>query len=99
MTFAHGPIAVRTPASAANLGPGFDSLGLALTMHDRLDAEVLDDGVRGRISPNKLPAARWVEIIEACHRVGLRSTSTVKSTWPGVSMMLIGMPSGADGPL
>ena len=40
-------------------------------------AEVLDDGVRGRISPNKLPAARWVEIIEACHRVGLRSTSTV----------------------
>ncbi len=40
-------------------------------------AEVLDDGVRARISPNKLPAARWVEIIEACHRVGLRSTSTV----------------------
>jgi FO synthase len=40
-------------------------------------AEVLDDGVRMRISPNKLPAKRWVEIIEACHRVGLRSTSTV----------------------
>jgi FO synthase len=40
-------------------------------------AEVLDDGVRTRISPNKLPAARWVEIIEACHRSGLRSTSTV----------------------
>ncbi|MEK6278371.1 MAG: 7,8-didemethyl-8-hydroxy-5-deazariboflavin synthase subunit CofG, partial [Actinomycetota bacterium] len=28
-------------------------------------AEVLDDGVRQRISPNKLPVARWVEIIEA----------------------------------
>jgi FO synthase len=40
-------------------------------------AEVLHDGVRARISPNKLPAARWVEIIEACHRAGLRSTSTV----------------------
>ncbi len=40
-------------------------------------AEVLDDGVRARISPNKLPAGRWVEIIEACHRAGLRSTSTV----------------------
>ncbi len=40
-------------------------------------AEVLDDGVRKRISPNKLPVARWVEIIEACHRSGLRSTSTV----------------------
>jgi FO synthase len=40
-------------------------------------AEVLDDGVRQRISPNKLPVQRWVEIIEAAHRVGLRSTSTI----------------------
>jgi FO synthase len=40
-------------------------------------AEVLDDGVRQRISPNKLPVDRWVEIIEAAHRAGLRSTSTV----------------------
>jgi FO synthase len=40
-------------------------------------AEVLDDGVRQRISPNKLPVARWVEIIEASHRAGLRSTVTV----------------------
>jgi FO synthase len=40
-------------------------------------AEVLDDGVRQRISPNKLPVARWIEIIEASHRSGLRSTSTV----------------------
>ena len=40
-------------------------------------AEVLDDGVRQRISPNKLPAGRWVEIIEGSHRAGLRSTSTV----------------------
>jgi FO synthase len=40
-------------------------------------AEVLHDGVRERISPNKLPVARWVEVIEACHRAGLRSTATV----------------------
>jgi FO synthase len=40
-------------------------------------AEVLDDGVRQRISPNKLPVDRWVEIIEASHRSGLKSTSTV----------------------
>ena len=40
-----GPVAVRTPASAANLGPGYDTLGLALTMRDRLEAEVLDDGL------------------------------------------------------
>ena len=40
-------------------------------------AEVLDDGVRQRISPNKLPVERWIEIVEASHRAGLRSTSTV----------------------
>ena len=33
-------------------------------------AEVLHDGVRERISPNKLPVARWVEIIEASHAPG-----------------------------
>ena len=40
-------------------------------------AEVLHDGVRERISPNKLPVDRWVEIIEASHAEGLRSTATV----------------------
>ena len=40
-------------------------------------AEVLHGGVRERISPNKLPVARWVEIVEASHAAGLRSTSTV----------------------
>ena len=40
-------------------------------------AEVLHDGVRERISPNKLPVARWIEIIEASHAAGIRSTVTV----------------------
>jgi FO synthase len=40
-------------------------------------AEVLHDGVRERISPNKLPVARWVEIIEAAHAAGINSTVTV----------------------
>ncbi len=40
-------------------------------------AEVLHDGVRERISPNKLPVARWVEIIEASHAEGISSTVTV----------------------
>jgi FO synthase len=40
-------------------------------------AEVLHDGVRERISPNKLPVARWVEVIEAAHSLGIPSTVTV----------------------
>jgi len=52
-------------------------LGRGLGSTPGTAAEVLDDGVRQRISPNKLPVGRWVEIIEASHRAGLRSTSTV----------------------
>jgi len=33
--------------------------------------------VRQRISPNKLPVARWVEIIEAAHAADVRTTVTV----------------------
>jgi FO synthase len=40
-------------------------------------AEVLHDGVRQRISPNKLPVARWVEIMEASAGQGLATSVTV----------------------
>lgn len=40
--FAVGPVAVRTPATSANLGPGFDSLGLCLSLADVVSAEVSD---------------------------------------------------------
>ena len=35
-------VAVRVPASSANLGPGFDSVGVALGLWDRCRATVLD---------------------------------------------------------
>jgi homoserine kinase len=40
-----GPVAVRVPATSANLGPGFDALGLALALHDELTAEITDEGL------------------------------------------------------
>lgn len=40
-------------------------------------AEILDDRVRGELSPNKLPVARWVEIITTAHELGIRSTATM----------------------
>jgi len=40
-------------------------------------AEILDDSVRARLSPNKLPVARWVEIIRAAHALGMPTTSTM----------------------
>ncbi|MEH0929246.1 homoserine kinase [Micromonospora sp. CPCC 205558] len=41
-----GPVRVRTPATSANLGPGFDALGLALGLYDDVAAEVASGGVR-----------------------------------------------------
>lgn len=38
-------VRVRVPASSANLGPGFDSLGLALGLYDEIEACVAPDGV------------------------------------------------------
>jgi homoserine kinase len=35
-------IRVRVPASTANLGPGFDALGVALSLYDRFEAEEAD---------------------------------------------------------
>src|SRR2546430_9503930 len=40
-------------------------------------AEILDDRVRKELSPNRLSAARWVEIITAAHEQGIPTTSTM----------------------
>jgi len=40
-------------------------------------AEILDDRIRRELSPNKLPVARWVEIITAAHEIGIPTTSTM----------------------
>lgn len=41
MTFVEGPVTVTVPATSANLGPGYDSLGLALDLRDELTGEVV----------------------------------------------------------
>ena len=40
-------------------------------------AEVLDDEVRAVLCPDKVSTAQWLEVHDAAHRVGLRSTTTV----------------------
>ncbi|MGI8428505.1 MAG: 5-amino-6-(D-ribitylamino)uracil--L-tyrosine 4-hydroxyphenyl transferase CofH [Solirubrobacteraceae bacterium] len=77
---AYSPMEVAHMCDVSGLSPArvFERLreaGLGSTPGTA--AEVLHDGVRERISPNKLPVARWVEIIEASHRAGIRSTVTV----------------------
>ena len=40
-------------------------------------AEILDDEVRAVICPDKVKTAEWLEVMEAAHRAGLRSTVTI----------------------
>jgi FO synthase len=40
-------------------------------------AEILDDEVRARICPDKLSTQAWLDVIEAAHGAGLRTTSTI----------------------
>jgi homoserine kinase len=42
-TFKANAIQVQVPATSANLGPGFDCFGLALDLHDRYVAQILDE--------------------------------------------------------
>jgi FO synthase len=40
-------------------------------------AEILDDGVRQVLCPDKLNTSQWFEVIETAHNVGLRTTATI----------------------
>jgi homoserine kinase len=45
VAFRAAPVRVRVPATSANLGPGFDALGLALSLYDDVVVRVADDGL------------------------------------------------------
>jgi homoserine kinase len=50
MAWTEAAVRVRVPATSANLGPGFDALGLALTLHDDVDAWICASGLSIEIS-------------------------------------------------
>jgi len=40
-------------------------------------AEVLVDRVRQKISPHKIPSAKWLEVMAMAHKLGLKTTATM----------------------
>jgi homoserine kinase len=50
VTWPRRPVRVRAPATSANLGPGFDALGLALALYDEVEARVTDGGLAIEVS-------------------------------------------------
>ncbi len=75
--------------SPMEISYGVEKTGLSLTEHlislkeagigsiPGTAAEILDDSVRAELSPNKLTAKRWIEVIRAAHGLGIPSTSTM----------------------
>src|SRR5581483_3189316 len=78
----HAFSALEVWQGAATLGRPLDeylarlrSVGLASLPGTA--AEILDDEVRAVICPDKVTTAQWLEVHEAAHRAGLRSTATI----------------------
>ncbi|MEO6511896.1 MAG: homoserine kinase [Nocardioides sp.] len=81
MTFVSGTVRVVVPATSANLGPGYDSLGLALALRDELTGEVIDDGLEVTVEG------------EGAGTLALDETHlVVRSMWAGFAAMGVAPP-------
>ena len=57
MSWLAGSVTVAVPATSANLGPGFDSFGLALGLHDVVVAEIAPGGLAIKVTGEGAAAA------------------------------------------
>ncbi|MEP7020612.1 MAG: homoserine kinase [Pseudonocardiales bacterium] len=69
--FRAGAVHVRVPATSANLGPGFDAFGLALSLHDDVVGRVGEDGLVIDIAGEgaELPRDETHLVVRAMRRV------------------------------
>jgi FO synthase len=77
---AFSPLEVHHGASTLGLTVGefLDRLhGAGLGSLPGTAAEILDDEIRAVLCPDKLSTAKWLDIVEAAHRRGMRSTATI----------------------
>lgn len=64
-------VTVKTPATSANLGPGFDSMGLALNLYDQITARATVGSTRVEIigeGADKLPRNEEHLVVRALRR-------------------------------
>lgn len=63
-------VRVRVPASSANLGPGFDSLGLALSLYDDVVVSTCSEGVHVEVAgegADQVPCDETHLVVRAMH--------------------------------
>ena len=57
-------VTIRVPATTSNLGPGFDTLGLALKLHNQISIRETDEPVVERTDAAKTEECGRAEIVE-----------------------------------
>jgi homoserine kinase len=70
VAFRAAPVRVRVPATSANLGPGFDALGLALSLYDDVVVRVADEGLFVDVAgegADTVPRTRRHLVVRALH--------------------------------
>ena len=77
VSVARGAVRVSVPATSANLGPGFDSLGLALDLRDELEGELAGSGLVVEVTGD---GAGVVPLDEYAPR-GARDAPGVRRRW------------------
>jgi homoserine kinase len=78
-------VAVEVPATSANLGPGFDCFGLALDWRERVEVEVIPDGVAVQVTgegSDVLPRDE-THLVLRCLRTGL---ADLGASAPGLAL-------------
>lgn len=68
-TYLSGPVTVSVPATSANLGPGFDALGLALDLRDRVSVQVVTELPAGDVEISVTGAGKDSVPLDASHLV------------------------------
>lgn len=88
-----GPITLRLPATSANLGPGFDALGLAMALYLTIEARVADSGAfsidaTGRnadacgVIENNLILTTYMDVLANAGRLSPRLSLTLHNEIP-----------------
>ncbi len=88
MGWAEDAVRVRVPATSGNLGPGFDALGLALTLYDDVQAWISPSGLSIEISGEgaDLTAAGEVHLVVRAMRATFAVTG---SQPPGIGLRCV----------
>ena len=102
----HGFSPLEITVGATTLGLSLERY-LAMLREAGLDsipgtaAEILDTRVRPKITPQKLSADDWIDLMRTAHRAGLRSTTTIMfghiddpSAW-AMHLLRLARPAGA----